>query len=297
MPHNEDIFKKISAFTAAEGLIWGICDASAPDGLDELLARADTPFVPKDRTLRTDPRRTMPGAKSIVVAGLGVKKRPAFVTDGEPRGIIAAGFIGPDYHAELRGRLTRLASFLPAETQIQVDNGPLAERAFAHRAGLGFYGKNGCLISRAFGSFFHIGLLLCDMPLPAAVSEDPASRCGSCRLCIDACPTGALTGGTPAVNPRACLSAVTQKKGPLTEREAQNLNGRLFGCDICQHVCPYNEEVPTASPDERNAYYPKLSDILTMTAADFDVRFGNTAAAWRGKGVLQRNARALADAQ
>ena len=161
------------------------------------------------------------------------------------------------------------------------------ERAFAHRAGLGFYGRNGLIISPVFGSRFNIGLLLLDIPIATAAETAPLSpRCPpTCRLCIDACPGGALRPGLP-MDTKKCVSYLTQKRDWAGEEAA--LHGQLYGCDICQDVCPFN--APT-----QNKTYVNPWEWLEMDDEQFAQKYGHTAMLWQGAALLRRNAQAAID--
>jgi len=208
----------------------------------------------------------------------------------EGAGIISAYGIADDYHIIVKALLKKLAAELQQHTQckhkILVDSPNLDERALAVKAGLGFFGRNGLVISPEYGSRFCIGLLLMDIPLEnwghkAGQQRSTSAVCPpNCRKCIDACPNGALLekGG---LNAAGCISYLTQKDN-LTPEEAVKIGSHLYGCDICQNVCPFNQPQPTiwASPEA----------WLSMTDEDFIGTYGHTAMLWRGPALLRRNA-------
>ena len=200
---------------------------------------------------REDPRRLLPGARTVIAVSL-VQGPPVPQPDTEAGIAHYAG--GEDYHRVLGERLRAFEEALPAvverpvRTRSYVDTGPVLERVWAARAGLGWQGKNTCLIDREHGSFVFLGVVLTDLQLPADLPEP--DHCGSCRACIDACPTDALV--EPYVlDARRCLAYTTIE---LRERIPEPLRAPqgswVFGCDLCQTVCPWNRpEKRTPPPD------------------------------------------------
>jgi len=209
---------------------------------------------------RDDPRRILPTAKSVVCVGLVYNDPHAYSTEvvqaegsrqkaegsGKehvPRGWISRYAWGEDYHDILRARLERLRVVLErlvpgVETRIFVDTGPIVERAFARYSGIGWMGKNTCLVNEAKGSWFFLGVMLTSLELePDLPAPD---RCGSCTACLEACPTGALV--EPYVmDASRCISYFTiELKGSIPEQFRPAIGGNIFGCDICQDVCPWN---------------------------------------------------------
>ena len=201
---------------------------------------------------RGDVEQTLPGARSVIVVthdylteGLGGSP------DDPAMAIVARYARGDDYHDIIKSKLLGLLKWLSqrvperVEGRAYVDTGPILERDLAQRAGLGWFGKNTMLIDPATGSFFFLGLLLIDLEL-SADSPFLDDRCGTCRSCLDACPTGALLGrdakGAPVMDARRCISYLTialRSAIPVEFRSA--IGNRIYGCDICQEVCPWNE--------------------------------------------------------
>ena len=215
----------------------------APVLLDWLAAgmAADMDWLGERAADRLDPLRLLPDARTVVALGCNYWLDPAGV-DGSP---VARYARGRDYHATLRDRLRAFRRLLRAEwpglqTYGSVDHGPFMEKVWAARAGLGVIARNGCLVTPRFGSWVVLAVLLVELEVDAYADGAPADRCGTCRLCVDACPTDALDG-TGRVDARACLSYQTiENEGPvpLEHREAMALH--VFGCDVCQEVCPLN---------------------------------------------------------
>ena len=261
--------QKIRAFAAEQGLLAGVCDA---DAIGEGLAGEAQP--------RLDPRRHFPSAQSIVVLGRG------YAPPLNP-GCLSSLAYGLDYHAALAAHLQTLAALLGGPSLHMVDNGPLCEQPFALKAGLGFRGRNGLVISRRFGSFFNIGLLLTAQQIDPFPAEDVrrANGCpAQCRCCAKACPGGAISAA--GIDNAACVSGLTQKRSGLASAKAAL--GHLYGCDRCQLVCPHNAAI---QPLEVPSFMP--AQILALDEAAFEAQFGHTAMAWRGLAHLQRNARIL----
>ena len=270
---------KIINFAAAHGCIAGICDALPLESERLRLAAIATPFVSRDIDKRIDPSRSLPGAKSVIVLGKGYAPSPS--------GNLSSLGCGIDYHVTLTNILAELAQLLDCSSTIMVDSGPLAERAFAVKAGLGFWGRNGMVISPELGSFFNIGLLIVDIIL-APTSFSFASCPEGCRRCIDACPNGAIK--PYSVDPTACISYLTQKKGSLTAPEMAAMGTQLYGCDLCQICCPANQW-HTKLVENIDQLNEAPAAILSMNEGEFQAQFGHTAMAWRGLKHLQRNAK------
>lgn len=259
-------------------------------------------FTERDIPKRTQPEQLMPEAKSLIsiaVSYLTDDDARASVGDGKPRAWLSRYAWGPvDYHHDLRDKLNRLIAFLeaetgePVQTQPFVDTGPFIDRSVAARAGVGWFGKNNCVYVPGYGSWVFLGEILTDVALKP---DQPIQKtCGTCDKCIRACPTGAITAPF-RIDPERCLSYITQMPGVIPREFRRPMGRMLFGCDICQIVCPWNWE---ATPTNREEYRPtetlgsrpELIPILEMTTGQFKRWFGGTAMAWRGKKILQRNA-------
>lgn len=233
---------------------------------------------------------------SIAVAYPSKMDNPPKSEPGERRGILARSAWGQDYHYVLREAMAKLEQFIisrvpEARIENMVDTGALMDRAVAQRAGVGFSGKNCAIISPKWGSWIYLGELITNIPFPpdTPVTED----CGECTKCIDACPTGALVG-PGQLNAQRCISFLTQTKGFLEEEFMVKIGNRLYGCDTCQIVCPKNKgkswnHRPELQPDPE-IVKPLLLPLLDMSNREFKERFGSSAAAWRGKKPIQRNA-------
>jgi len=201
---------------------------------------------------RGDLSLTLPGVRSVIVVGHEYfQEDPPGVPDDPSRGVIARYARGRDYHKVVKKKLTALGKWLEAGAapaavswRAYVDTGPLLERELAQRAGLGWLGKNTMLIHPRKGSFFFLGVLLTDLALEP---DEPftADFCGSCTACLDACPTGALLGrdedGAPVLDATRCISYLTiEHRWAIHAELAARMGNRIYGCDICQEVCPWN---------------------------------------------------------
>ena len=248
---------------------------------------------------RTEPRRLLNSAQSIISIALAyptkIKDQPKSLP-GERRGIFSRSSWGTDYHVVLQEKLQQLAQFIDGKLsdfqyKIMVDTGELSDRAVAERAGIGFSGKNCSIITEEFGSFVYLGEMITNIPFKP---DKPVElSCGDCRICLDACPTGALVEGGQ-IDAQRCLSFLSQTKVNLPEPFKEKLGTRLYGCDTCQLVCPYNKQVdfhlhPEFEPEPEVAK-PKLIPMLQKTNREFREKFGHVSGFWRGKNPLQRNA-------
>lgn len=231
----------------------GAVDDATADDFRRWIARgahAGMDYMARHTDMRLDPRLLMPGVKSIVSVALNYAPRER-IPKSEPQ--LAVYAYGQDYHDIVRPRLHQLAAALGIEHyRAFCDSAPVLERYWAVQAGLGWIGRNQQLIIPHAGSMFFLGELFIasecdhyDHPLP--------SRCGTCRACLDACPTGAITapeGGKPQIDARRCLSYLTiENRGDIPSDIASLMHGTIYGCDRCQEACPWNRfATPTVEP-------------------------------------------------
>lgn len=248
---------------------------------------------------RTEPKRLLNGAQSIIAIALAYPTKiinPPKSLSGQRRGIFSRSSWGTDYHIVLREKLEKLAQYIDEKLadfqyKIMVDTGELSDRAVAERAGIGFSGKNCSIITEEFGSFVYLGEMITNVPFEP---DKPVElSCGDCRICLDACPTGALVQGGQ-LDAKRCLSFLSQTKVNLPDPFKEKLGTRLYGCDTCQLVCPYNKHVdfhlhPEFEPEPEVAK-PLLVPMLQKTNREFRETFGHVSGFWRGKNPLQRNA-------
>lgn len=219
-------------------------------------------YMTRTAARRADVRAMLPSARSVVMLGVVYNvERPYSVERADPREAKIARYAwGDDYHDVIRARLDRLTAWMKEasgggfEAKAHVDTGPVQERVYAQHAGLGWIGKNTCLINPELGSWLFLAAIVSNAPLePDAPALD---RCGTCTLCLDACPTGAL------VDPRVldatrCLSYLTiELRGSIPEGLRQDVGAHVFGCDICQDVCPWNL-TPATGRSEATTWLPR----------------------------------------
>lgn len=264
-----------------------------------------TGFESGEPEQRIDYLSAFPAAKAGIVIGISNYQSFEAVADDQLRGQFASVSWGEDYHLVLRRKMNRLIEVLnderhksgdlPINYQVFVDNSPLVDRGSAYRAGLGFFGKNNCLINHQLGSFFFIGQILVDFCIMFDQPQLVENGCGTCRRCLEACPNQALGEGF-SLDPLKCISYLTQKK-TLSTAEENRISNYLYGCDICQQVCPYNQQLgqtgEAAFRIDAETASPLLEDILVLTNKEFKMRYGNTASGWRGKKNLIRNAQLI----
>lgn len=217
---------------------------------------------------RTNPVFLVEGAKSIITVLLNYK--PAKKMNAAQSGYrISCYAYGEDYHFVIKDKLKRLEKFIqesigPLNSRRFVDSGPVMERVWAARSGLGWIGKNSLLISKNLGSFVFIGEIIVDLPL---IYDQPmADYCGSCTRCIDSCPTNAIIA-PKVIDSRRCISYLTiEKKGALPIEFNGKYKDWIFGCDICQEVCPWNH---TKNPTIETAFHPP-DELLSLNKEDFE---------------------------
>lgn len=303
---------KASAREAGFELV-GVAEAGPAQthaAFEDWLARGmhgEMEYLARSAALRADVRNVLPSARSVVAAGAFYS--PSLPERDGPK--IARYALGRDYHKVLRARLRKVAALLAgegAESRVCVDSAPVLEREWAQRAGLGWAGKNTCLINSKRGSWFVIGLLLTS----AELEPDPPARggCGSCRICVEACPTGAIVprDGRWEVDSRRCISYLTiEKRGPFSLEEAGAVGEWTFGCDVCQEVCPFNAarpSQPSRAPQTSEPGFlpgrewPNLERLAMIDEAAWDEATRGSPVRRAGLEGLRRNARAnLANAQ
>jgi len=292
----------------------GIAPAQPPPEiqfLSEWLERGyagEMDYIGRRLKERSDPRVILEGAQTLIVVGLvyesGERPEPS---PGQGRVARYAG--GSDYHETMKRPLQKLAGELagiagrPVRTRVYVDTGPVQERLYAAYAGIGWIGKNGCLINRSLGSYVLLGALLTDWEV--AVDEPASAHCGTCTACIEACPTRAIVR-PGVVDARRCISYTTiEQRGPIPVALRAAHGAHVFGCDICQEVCPWNgpkrRSLPEGLPEDRGGLRaqlqprptwlnPSLSWLLALEDASWREVTANTAlrrTKWQG---LLRNA-------
>jgi epoxyqueuosine reductase len=220
-------------------------------------------------------------------------KPPAFAPRSELRGRIASYALGPDYHDVVLKKARLVANILESEApgniaRVYVDTGPVFEREWAAAARLGWFGRNTNLINRYHGSYFFLAEIFTNIAFHGPL-EPYRDHCGTCRRCLDLCPTGALADGFK-LEPRLCISYLTiEHRGPIPRQLRPRLGNWIFGCDICQEVCPWNSDA-TRDANINEDLAPSLPDLMKLDDDGFRRRFGRTAVRRTKRRGLLRNA-------
>jgi len=243
----------------ARELGFDLCGVAPATDLPELgflhdwLARGyagEMAYLHRSADRRADVRRVLPSAKAVIVTGTVYNTDVPYSTESKDpgRAKISRYAWGDDYHDVIGQRIDALLAWMrdrspePFEARAYVDTGPVQERVYARHAGIGWIGKNTCVIHPQLGSFLFLAEIICSLPLE--VDEPAFDQCGACTLCIEACPTRAIAG--PGVlDATRCISYLTiEQRGPIPDEFASAVGSHVYGCDICQEVCPWNQTAP-----------------------------------------------------
>ncbi|MGL4521963.1 MAG: tRNA epoxyqueuosine(34) reductase QueG [Bacilli bacterium] len=256
-------------------------------------------FEEPNLDLRTEPKLLLPAATSIISIALvypSKLSRPPVSKKGAYRGIFCRASWGVDYHRLVNEKLALLENFIQthipdAQCKSMVDTGELVDRAVAERAGIGWNGKNCSIMNDEFGSYMYLGELLTNVNFEYSTPIE--NLCKDCTKCIDACPTDALIG-PGQLDAKRCIAFLTQTKTVIPEQYRKKIGNRLYGCDTCQVVCPYNR-IATNQSDERMSpdaelVKPLLKPLLELSNREFKEKYGHMSGSWRGKMPIQRNA-------
>jgi len=258
--------------------------------------RRNSGFEHKNIEERIKPKLSLDSAKTIISIAVAyphkLKQQPQKTV--YKRGKFTPNSWGLDYHYVLQDKLDRLAKGIEEltadfEYKGMVDTGALVDTAVAQRAGIGFIGKNGLVISKEFGSYMFLGELITNLDIEPDQPVDYG--CGDCNRCVTACPTSCLIGDG-SMNAKRCLSFQTQDKGVMDLEFRKKIKTVIYGCDICQICCPYNKGLdnPLATEIDPDLSHPELLPFLELSNGQFKEKFGHVAGSWRGKNILQRNA-------
>jgi epoxyqueuosine reductase len=287
----------------------GIAPATEADGFDHLREWLDQgmagemEYMHRHADGRRHPGSVLKNVKTVVMVGMNYhshekEKHLAERIDSGPKGRVAQYARGADYHTVIKRKLNELLSWIQKREpacggRAVVDTAPILERDFARRAGLGWFGKNTMLIHPQLGSYFFLGALLLDLEV---VPDPPFEKnhCGTCTACLDACPTDAFPR-PGELDARLCISYLTiELRSPVPPELRSGVGDWVFGCDICQAVCPWNRKAPMGQNLDLGSRSELAAldavEVLDLSAADFRARFRDTAL-WRaGWGGLRRNA-------
>ncbi len=286
-----------------------IAPAVSPPGFHPLLEwinsghHADMDWITRRREAYRHPDGVLPNTRSVIVAAMNYHNQTPLPNSAR---ISRYAWGREDYHSVMRRQLKKLTKILhsgqpAARTRVVIDTAPLLERDFARIAGIGWFGKNTMLISREIGSWFFLGAILTTAELSYDTPFD-TDHCGSCTRCLDACPTDAFPE-PHVLNANKCISYLTieRRDKPIPEALRSGIGDWVFGCDVCQEVCPWNRFAPSNSAAEfqpvehlRNL---SIAELLTLDDATFKARFGNTSLERTGRDVIVRNAAIVAGNQ
>jgi epoxyqueuosine reductase len=286
----------------------GIAPAVDADGFEHLRDwlqqghAGEMEYMTRHAEAHRHPQSILPTVKSVVMVGINYKL-PAYSVPStqDSGGRISCYARGRDYHDVIRGKLKSLLAWIQQECpgthgRAVIDTAPLLERDFARRAGLGWFGKNTMLIDKKLGSYLFLAALLLDLPLRV---DEPfeTTHCGTCTRCLDACPTDAFVGPYQ-LDARRCISYLTiELRGSIDEELRADMGNWIFGCDVCQEVCPWNRKSPAGQEPQLQAsdgFEVDLIELLGLTEEQFRARYRHTPI-WRTKraGLLRNAAIAL----
>lgn len=249
-------------------------------------------FEEQDVNKRIDVKGVFPECKSIVACAFpyaqGYHK-----SGSSDKGIISVSSFGLDYHHIVRNNLENLVNelkrYINFKYKICVDTSPLIDKEICRSAGIGYYGKNSLLINDKLGSFIFLGYILTDIELNETVTDN-INICEDCNICVISCPNKAIikSGG---INSKKCVSYLTQTKNYIPMEYRKNMRNQIYGCDICQVVCPKNKKVLSInSNNDYSQLFVDLNELLSMSNKQFELKYGKIAGSWRGKNIWKRNA-------
>ena len=286
------------------GIVRAEALAAEGEKLGEWLARGfhgEMSWMEREPEKRADPKMLFPAAKSIIVVALNYYT-PHKHEENPAKGKISRYAWGDDYHDVVKEKLRELFFWIKeekpeADGKVCVDTAPLMDKTWAVRAGLGWLGKHSNLITKDYGSWVFIGEILLNLELKYD-TQPVADYCGNCTACLDACPTNAIVAPY-VVDSKACISYATieLRSDELPEKITKNMNGWLYGCDICQDVCPWNR---FEKPSEESRFQPRpdnvspdLEEIIALSPERYAEKFRRSAMKRTKLNGLKRNARAL----
>jgi len=263
----------------------------------EIGAHGDMDWLAQNPERRADPRRLWPNVRSVIMLGVnyGPDEDPLAILAQRARAAISVYAQGDDYHDVIKKRLKVLARWLvataPCEVKVFVDTAAVMEKPLAQASGLGWQGKHTNLVSREFGSWLFLGAIFTTLDLPRDRSE--IDHCGSCHACLDICPTAAFPAPYK-LDARRCISYLTiENKGPIPHEHRKSIGNRIYGCDDCLAVCPWNKfaqigrDAKLVARDALRA--PKLSELARLDDAGFRAMFSKTAVKRAGRDRFVRN--------
>ncbi|WP_066503766.1 tRNA epoxyqueuosine(34) reductase QueG [Abyssisolibacter fermentans] len=246
--------------------------------------------------IRCNPRLYLENAKSFITIGLAYNNNYEINSKPNLPGKLSRTTWGMDYHKVLKNKLNELANEIKKvktfNYKICVDTSPLIDREVAAISNIGWFGKNCSIINDTYGSFIFIGYLITDLDLDI-LDTNTNSKCGSCNLCIKACPTGALKGNYE-FDANKCISYLTQTKNKIPYKLREKMGTSIYGCDICQLACPINHQAKLSKHTEfipiKTSNFIDIKELLFMSKKEFEQKYSEMSGGWRGRNILRRNA-------
>lgn len=295
--------RKIKDFAVSIGFdLIGIAPVRKLEDHSEIISKwiaggmnADMHYLSRDLEKRTDPSLLVPGARSVIVAGINYF--PAEKQGGNGVPVLSKYVYGKDYHVVLGEKFSILLDFINTleqgnSSKICIDSSSILEKAWAKEAGLGWIGRHSILINKEKGSFIFLGAIVTDIEFKydAPYNED---HCGICRICVEGCPTKAINDDK-TIDARKCISWLTiENKNEIPEDFRDKINDRIFGCDFCQDICPWNKNaIPHNIPDFKlSEKIARMSgeEWSSLSPEDFDLLFSNSSIKRSGYKRLKRN--------
>jgi len=278
--------------------LFGFSDILKYDYLNEFFVNRqklgyNNEFEENNFQKRLSVKNLFPNCKSIIAIGVPYAKGYKKI-NSDSKGILSVVSYGDDYHKILFSVLKKIAiqinDLRSHEYMICVDTSYLIDKEICKRAGIGFYGNNSLLINENYGSFINLGYILTDLEVEA---EDNALEnkniCDECHICIKSCPNNAIEQNG-IINTKKCISYLTQTKSYIPYEFRKNMKNQIYGCDICQVVCPKNKKIMSTEPEnDYSKLLVDLDELLNISKEDFINQFGFTAGGWRGKNIWKRN--------
>lgn len=259
-------------------------------------------FEHSDIEDRTRPEKLLEDYSSIIAVAVSynLKRASDRYSGGILRGVMSMSAVGEDYHRVVREKAEKLMESIvaehPSNYYIGVDTSPLLDREIAVAAEMGFFGKNTSIINPELGSRIFLGYILTTLELECGTKLEDG--CGSCEICVKACPTNAIQGDY-TMNPRRCIAYLTQTKLKIPFELREKMGFKIYGCDVCQNACPKNKEakhgraenfMSAEGPGLEHSTRVDIQKLLSMTNREFKETYGKTSSGWRGKNILKRNA-------
>jgi epoxyqueuosine reductase len=286
--------EEIKAFANKIGVpLIGFTDALPLDGIEKKFLKRKSlkqlsELGPMTLEEKINPKNLLDDCKSIIT--VGIPYQLTIYNETVKYGHLSSGGIGVDYHKTLWRLLEAIVEHIKNNTKeninykICVDTCPLSDREIAFKSGLGYYGKNNFIISKSFGSAINIGYILINQ-----IFEEPSKKienqCGGCTLCIQECPSGAILKDGFEIN--QCIAQLTQTKKELSYNQRELIGKNIYGCDICQRVCPKNKDISNYETEETQI---SLVDLIHLSNNAFNNKFSDRGFRWRGNSVIKRNA-------